>query len=95
LGESFSFTHFERENLRTGQHGEWDILTQTFGHGHGNGGFTSAGLSSNEDSSTGDFALLDHFEDDTRGSSGYDLDKIRKILVRPYPWLFFWGQGIR
>jgi hypothetical protein len=95
LSEGFSFTHFEGENLRTGQHCEWYVLTQTFGHGHGDGGFTSTGLSSNEHGSTGDFALFNHFEDDTSGSSGFDLDKRRKLLVRPYPWLFFWGQGIR
>jgi hypothetical protein len=73
LSQGLSFTHFQRKNLRARQHGEGDILAQTFSHGHGNGCFSGTGLTTNQDGSTCDFALLDHFEDDACRSSGFNL----------------------
>jgi hypothetical protein len=73
LRQSFGFAHFEGENLGTSEHGEGNVLSETFGHGHGDGCFASTGLSADEDGSASDFAFLDEFEDDSCGLPGFDL----------------------
>ena len=73
LCKGLSLRHFEREDLGTGEHCEWGLLAEGFGHTHGDGSLTSSWLSTNEDSSTSNLLLPDHLQDHTSGSSSFDL----------------------
>lgn len=80
LSEGFGLGHLEREDFWTGKHGKWRLLSETFCHTHGDGGFTSTWLTTDQNGSSRNLLVPDHLEDHTSGSSCFDLYKWKGMI---------------
>lgn len=65
LGQGFRLAHLERVNLTRSQGGEGGILSETLRNTHSNGRLTRSRLTCQENHSSGDLTVLDHFSDDS------------------------------
>ena len=73
LCKRFGLGHLERKDFGTGESCEGCVFSESFGHTHGDGGFTGTGLTGDEDGAACDFLLFDHVEDDTGCATGFLL----------------------
>lgn len=60
LGEGLGLGHFQREDLRRGQHGEGHVGAERLGHAHCDGRLARAGGPGDEDGAACNLAFLGH-----------------------------------